>query len=92
LHDELERDGVGVSTVFPGFISGAGMWADSGIEMRKGVSLRSPEQVAEAVISGIEKNRSEIDVAPLTLRAGAWGAGSPRAPCSASRGWPARTT
>lgn len=75
LHDELERDGVGVTTIFPGFISDAGMWADTGLELRKGVSTRSPEQVAEAVLKGIDKNRSEIDVAPLTLRAGAWGAG-----------------
>ena len=51
------------------------MWADTGLEMRKGVSLRSPEQVAAAVISGIEKNRSEIDVAPVSLRAGGWIAG-----------------
>lgn len=75
LHDELDRDGVGVTTVFPGFISDAGMWADSGIEMRKGVSLRSPEQVADAVVRGIESNRNEIDVAPLVLRAGGWAAG-----------------
>jgi short-subunit dehydrogenase len=75
LHDELERDGVGVTTVFPGFISDAGMWADTGLELRKGVGLRSPEQVAAAVVKGIEKNRSEIDVAPLSIRAGAWGAG-----------------
>jgi len=75
LHDELDREGIGVSTVFPGFISDAGMWADSGLEMRKGVSLRSPEQVADAVVKGIESNRSEIDVAPITLRAGAWAAG-----------------
>lgn len=75
LHDELEREGVGVTTVFPGFISDVGMWADTGLEMRKGVGLRSPEQVAAAVIKGIERNRSEIDVAPLTLRAGAWAAG-----------------
>ena len=75
LHAELDRDGIGVTTVFPGFISDAGMWADSGLEMRKGVSLRSPEQVADAVVKGIESNRSEIDVAPLTLRAGAWAAG-----------------
>jgi short-subunit dehydrogenase len=75
LHDELDREGIGVTTVFPGFISDAGMWADTGLEMRKGVSLRSPEQVADAVVKGIESNRSEIDVAPLTLRAGAWAAG-----------------
>jgi uncharacterized protein len=75
LHDELQRDGVGVTTVFPGFISDAGMWADTGLELRKGVGMRSPEQVAAAVVKGIEKNRAEIDVAPLTIRAGGWGAG-----------------
>jgi short-subunit dehydrogenase len=75
LHDELRDNGVGVTTVFPGFISDAGMWADTGLKLRKGVGTRTPEQVAEAVISGIERNRSEIDVAPLTLRAGAWAAG-----------------
>lgn len=75
LHDELERDGIGVSTVFPGFISDAGMWADTGLEMRKGVGLKKPEHVAAAVVKGIEKNKSEIDVAPLTIKAGGWGAG-----------------
>jgi uncharacterized protein len=75
LHDELESDGVGVTTIFPGFISDAGMWADTGLELRRGVGMRSPEQVADAVVKGIEKNRIEIDVAPLTIRAGAWGAG-----------------
>ena len=75
LHDELLDEGVGVSTVFPGFISDAGMWAETGIELRKGVSTRTPEQVAAGVIKGIETNRSEIDVAPLVLRAGAWAAG-----------------
>jgi short-subunit dehydrogenase len=75
LHDELRDDGVGTTVVFPGFISDAGMWADTGIELRKGVGLRSPEQVAAAVIKGIETGRSEIDVAPITLRAGAWAAG-----------------
>jgi short-subunit dehydrogenase len=75
MHDELLDDGVGVTTVFPGFISDAGMWAETGIELRKGVGLRSPEQVAAGVVKGIEKNRSEIDVAPVSLRAGAWAAG-----------------
>jgi uncharacterized protein len=72
LHDELERAGVGVTTVFPGFISDAGMWADTGLPMRRGVAMRKSEQVADAVVAGIERNRSEIDVAPLVLRAGAW--------------------
>ena len=75
LHDELEKDGVGVTTVFPGFISDAGLWADTGLPMRKGVGMRSPEQVADAVVKGIEKNKVEIDVAPLTIKAGGWAAG-----------------
>ena len=75
LHDEVEREGIGVTTVFPGFISDAGMFADAGVELRKGVGTRSPAQVADAVVKGIESNRSEIDVAPLTLRAGGWAAG-----------------
>jgi short-subunit dehydrogenase len=75
LHDELRDEDVGVTTVFPGFISDAGMWAETGIELRKGVTTRTPEQVAAAVVKGIETNKSEIDVAPLTLRAGGWAAG-----------------
>jgi short-subunit dehydrogenase len=72
LHDELRDDHVGVTTVFPGFISDAGMFADANLELPPGVGTRTPDQVAAAVIQGIEKNRNEIDVAPLSLRAGAW--------------------
>jgi len=75
LREDLRRTGVGVTTVFPGFISDAGMFADTGVELPRGVALRSPEQVAEAVIGGIERNRAEVDVAPLVLRAGGWIAG-----------------
>jgi uncharacterized protein len=34
------------------------------------VRTKTPEDVAEAVITAIEKDRSEIDVAPLPLRLG----------------------
>jgi hypothetical protein len=34
--------------------------------------MRSPEQVADAVVRGIERGKPEIDVAPLGLRAGAF--------------------
>jgi short-subunit dehydrogenase len=71
LRQDLHGTGVGVTTVFPGFISDAGMWADAGLETPRGVSTRSPEQVAAAVVKGIERNKAELDVAPLTLRAGA---------------------
>jgi short-subunit dehydrogenase len=75
LHAELRDQGVGVTTVFPGFISDAGMWAETGLKLRPGVSTRTPEQVAAGVIKGIDSNKSEIDVAPLVLRAGGWAAG-----------------
>jgi short-subunit dehydrogenase len=69
LHDELHGTGVGASTVFPGFISDAGMFADSGVKLPTGVGTKRPEDVSEAVIEAIEKNRTEIDVAPLAVRA-----------------------
>ena len=71
LRQDLHGTGVGVTTVFPGFISGAGMWADAGLKTPTGVGTRSPEQVAAAVVKGIERNKAELDVAPLSLRAGA---------------------
>jgi len=70
LREDLRATGVGVTIVFPGMISGAGMFAETGVEAPRGVPTRSPEQVAEAVIIGIEKDKPEIDVAPLLARLG----------------------
>jgi short-subunit dehydrogenase len=75
LRADLHASGVGVSTVFPGFIRDAGMFANSGVRLPPGVGTRSPEDVAHAVIEAIERNRAEVDVAPLSLRAGAAMAG-----------------
>jgi short-subunit dehydrogenase len=72
LREDLHDSGVGVTTVFPGFIRGAGMWADTEIDVPTGVGTRTPEEVAAAVVSGIEKDRAEVDVAPLALRLGGW--------------------
>jgi short-subunit dehydrogenase len=69
LHDELHGTGVGATTVFPGFISDAGMFADAGVKLPAGVGTKPPEKVAAAVIEGIEKGRAEIDVAPIAVRA-----------------------
>ena len=69
LHDELHGTGVGATTVFPGFISDAGMFADSGVKLPPGVGTKPPEDVAAAVIDGIESGRAEIDVAPIAVRA-----------------------
>jgi short-subunit dehydrogenase len=71
LNEELRGTGVGATTVFPGFIRAAGMFADSGAKLPRGVGTRTPEDVAKAVIEGIDKDRAEIDVAPLSLTSGA---------------------
>ena len=71
LREDLAGTGVGVTTVFPGFISDAGMFHDSGTKLPSFVGMRTPEQVAEALAQGIERGRLEVDVAPLPLRVGA---------------------
>jgi hypothetical protein len=69
-----------VTTVFPGFVSDAGMWAETGLKLPPGVGMRSPEQVADAVLKGIARDRAEIDVAPPGLRlAGRLGGVAPSA-------------
>jgi uncharacterized protein len=75
LRADLRDSGVGVSAVFPGFIRDAGMFADAGVSLPAGVGTRSPQDVARAVVTAIERNRGEIDVAPLPLRLGAIFAG-----------------
>jgi uncharacterized protein len=71
LRQDLRPRGVGVSAVFPGFVRGAGMFAESGAKLPPGVGTSTPEQVADAVVRAIERNRGEIDVAPLAMRLGA---------------------
>jgi short-subunit dehydrogenase len=69
LRADLRTSGVGVSAVFPGFIRDAGMFADAGVKLPPGVGTRTPEDVARAVVKAIERNRAELDVAPMPLRA-----------------------
>ena len=86
LRDELHGTGVGVSLISPGFVSDAGLFADTGIKLPPYVRTRSPRQVAGAVIRAIERDRGEIDVAPFAMRASAWLAGiAPGAVASAGR-------
>jgi short-subunit dehydrogenase len=75
LREDLRPHGVGVSSVLPGFIREAGMFAESKVELPRGVGTRSPEDVAAAVVKAIEQNRAEVEVAPLGLRLGATFAG-----------------
>jgi short-subunit dehydrogenase len=69
LRQDVEPNGVGVTVVYPGFISEAGMFANSGARLPPWVGTRTPRQVAQAVAGAIESGRAEVDVAPLSLRA-----------------------
>jgi short-subunit dehydrogenase len=71
LREDLRPHGVGVSCVMPGFIRDAGMFHESGARLPAYVRTKRPADVAAAVIEAIERDRGEIDVAPLPMRAGA---------------------
>jgi uncharacterized protein len=75
LREDLRPSGVGVSAIFPAFVRDAGMFHDTGTKLPPGVGTVSPESVADAVVRAIERNRGEVDVAPVGLRAGAMAAG-----------------
>ena len=86
LRQDLRPSGVGVSAIFPGFVRDAGMFHDTGTKLPPGMGTVAPEAVADAVVSAIERNRGEIDVAPLSLRAGTIVAGvAPDLAASVSR-------
>ncbi len=70
LREDVEASGIGVTVVFPGFVSEAGLFAESGVKLPPWVGTSTPEQVAAAVVRGIERERAEVDVAPLGLRVG----------------------
>ena len=70
LREDLRPRGIGVSTVFPGFIRDAGMFHESGARLPSYIGTKTPEDVGRAVVTAIERDRSEIDVAPLGLRLG----------------------
>lgn len=71
LRDDMAAHGVGVSVVLPGFIRGAGMFAEGGRTLPTGVSTNTPEDVGAAVRQAIERNRVEVTIAPLPVRLGA---------------------
>lgn len=69
LRPELAPHGVGVSAVFPGFVRDAGMFADTGVTLPAGVGTSSPQQVAAGVVRAIVRDRGEIDIAPVGVKA-----------------------
>ena len=68
LREDLRPTGVSSSVVMPGTIRKAGMFADSGAEMPRGAGTSSPQEVADGVVSAIERDRAEVEVAPRTQR------------------------
>jgi len=75
LRAELASSGVGVTLVEPGFIREAGMYGDTDISLPRGVGTRTPDEVAEAVVRAIERNRGIVTVATPGLGSGAHIAG-----------------
>ena len=71
LRQDLRAAGVGVSVIYPGPISDAGMWADAGLQTPMGIRARPPKAVADAVVRAIVDNRAEADVASPVLRVAA---------------------
>ena len=68
LREDMHPHGVGVSIVSPGFVRGAGMWADAEVDPPPMIGTTTPAKVAAAVARAIERNRSEITVAPRRQR------------------------
>jgi short-subunit dehydrogenase len=69
LRDDMRPAGVGVSVVCPGAIRDAGMFAESGAPPPPLIGTGTPEQVGAGVVTAIERNRGEVDVAPIRQRA-----------------------
>jgi short-subunit dehydrogenase len=79
MHQDLHDRGVGVTVVAPGIVAEAGMFADSGAKAPPGLGSVKPEQVAAAVLRGVESAPAEIQVAPPQQRAlGSFGYHFPR--------------
>jgi NADP-dependent 3-hydroxy acid dehydrogenase YdfG len=75
LREDLHGTGVGVTTIFPGFIRDAGMFADTKVTLPRGIGTRTPEQVAEAVLRAVRDDPAEITVAAFEQSLGALLAG-----------------
>ncbi|MDQ3572785.1 MAG: SDR family NAD(P)-dependent oxidoreductase [Actinomycetota bacterium] len=68
MREDLRGTAVGSSVVMPGTVRDAGMFADSGAQVPRGAGTASPQEVAAAVISAVERDRAEVEVAPRVQR------------------------
>jgi short-subunit dehydrogenase len=60
LRQDLHGSGVGVSMVMPGFVSDAGRFVESGMELPPGMRTTTPERVAARVVRAIRHDVGEI--------------------------------
>ena len=58
LNVELQGKGVGVTTVFPASSGRRACSPKSGVKLPPGVGTSSPQEVADAVVTGIEKGKA----------------------------------
>jgi short-subunit dehydrogenase len=68
LREDLRPTGVSSSVVMPGTIREAGMFAESGAKPPRGAGTSSPKEVADGVVKAIERDRAEVEVAPMAQR------------------------
>jgi short-subunit dehydrogenase len=73
LRAEMAEHGVEVTAVCPGYVSGAGMFADRvktlGVSQPPpALKAVTPEKVATETIKSIESNRADVVVGPLVLK------------------------
>jgi short-subunit dehydrogenase len=69
LREDMRGTGIGVSLVMPGFVRNAGMFADSNAKTPGLMGSATPEQVGAGVVRAIERDASQVTVAPLRARA-----------------------
>jgi len=68
LRQDLRGTGVGVSLIQPGLVRNVGMFAKTGAPLPRGAGTVTAERVAAAVIRAIERDRAEVNIAPMKLR------------------------
>jgi short-subunit dehydrogenase len=71
FRQDVAQHGVGVSIVEPGFVREAGMFVEGGGKLPPGMRTVTPEAVAAGVVKAVRRDRAEVVVAPVELRAGA---------------------
>ena len=57
--------------MLPGFVRDAGLFADANVRLPPWVGTCSPQDVADAVVRAVTRNRAEVAVAPVSVRLGA---------------------